>query len=561
MAERVFNFIEKTQQNRVLLDRIISEQRNTQFYSDRDIIDNNDGMYELAHLARLKELREVSKSKKDKTFLDIISRPEIYECIQYIICLLLEQLKINTFVKMKKCRFLPNELHPDILEIMNKCVYLKGGTAYKEYDKYLQSIVGYEMNESTFVPRTDDFDIIVAVDTDSEACFMSFYNIMKRMAIQLSMLLLKIGLLEMGNFHRITSKTLPAVIEKFRDTIGKDSNFETLNDILLLSIRKHNEPGKSNWNYRVSLVIEVEGELHLATIIEVIVSNDNEVYNDINMLLLGNSPSFISKQIAMVNLPTSLLKLAEIKRHYGKDMLTAEYKETYDMLIARMEQENHDYRTKLLYGYENGIMTLPDIESLIKLSLKSLVNRGVISHRTEAYDKCVKDFSRLGYLFTVLLNPIIEPEVYTFIGSTIENIRVLHQLFKYINDIINFCSNIYIGLEIKSIIENLHIMISMVNNNNELHRIDNLIKVELAKLSIYSLYNNTIDRVKNVYNNMIAAKRQELIMGVYNPENAKIFSEFETAMKARKQDEIRLIEAERDGRITALTIDNILAGL
>ena len=40
------------------------------------------------------------------------------------------------------------------------------------------------------------------------------------------------------------------------------------------------------------------------------------------------------------------------------------------------------------------------IHNTIKLSLKSLVNRGVISHRTEAYDKCVKDFSRLGYLYT-----------------------------------------------------------------------------------------------------------------------------------------------------------------
>jgi hypothetical protein len=270
----------------------------------------------------------------------------------------------------------------------------------------------------------------------------------------------------------------------------KDTNFEIFNDLLLLSIRKHTSPGKSNWNYRLSLLIEVEGNLQLSTIIEIIVSHDIEVYDDINMLLLGNSPSFINKELAKKNLPTLLLKLDSIQQEYGKSMITSEYKETYDLLIVRMRKEIHDYTIYSLYRYDNGIITLPDIESLIKLSLKSLINRGFISNKPEAYDKCVKDFSRLGYLFNVLLNPMIEPEVYTFIETTLKRIQVLHQLFKYINEIINYCNNIYIGVEtlISSISNNLHAMIKVVNDDNELHRIDILIKVSRFAMALQEYY-------------------------------------------------------------------------
>jgi hypothetical protein len=311
MAEQIFNFTEKIQQNRILLDRIISEQLKSEHYKNSEIVVGDETVFELSHLARLKGLREISKSKKEKVFLDIISRVDIYECIQFNIYILLEQLKTNQFVKMKKCKFLPNELHPDIHEIMNKCVYLKGGNAYKEYDKYLQSIVGYDINEGMFVPRTDDFDIIVAVDSETVECFMSFQDIIKRMCIQLSKMLL-----EKEIFYRITTKTLPPILAKFKDIMEKDTNFEIFNDLLLLSIRKHTSPGKSNWNYRLSLLIEVEGNLQLSTIIEIIVSHDIEVYDDINMLLLGNSPSFINKELAKKNLPTLLLKLDNILPWY-----------------------------------------------------------------------------------------------------------------------------------------------------------------------------------------------------------------------------------------------------
>jgi len=84
---------------------------------------------------------------------------------------------------------------------------------------------------------------------------------------------------------------------------------------------------------------------------------------------------------------------------------------------------------------------VPDIISLIKLSLLAIINRG---HRLNLYKKCKKDFYRLNYMFKILLpltsiqlNNIL-PISYKDMGAY--NIKNCYSLFQYIINLLPYCS-------------------------------------------------------------------------------------------------------------------------
>ena len=98
--------------------------------------------------------------------------------------------------------------------------------------------------------------------------------------------------------------------------------------------------------------------------------------------------------------------------------------------------------------------TVPDIESLIKLSLRSFINRNIRQLTT----KCMKDFYKMNYLFNILL--VLIDSVNIIIDISRHELERLFNLFKYIAVVINKCSPIFlyyggvsgIELTLKSII-------------------------------------------------------------------------------------------------------------
>jgi len=113
--------------------------------------------------------------------------------------------------------------------------------------------------------------------------------------------------------------------------------------------------------------------------------------------------------------------------------------------------------------------TVPDIESLIKLSLRSFINRNIRQLTT----KCMKDFYKMNYLFNILL--VLIDSVNIIIDISRHELERLFNLFKYIAVVINKCSPIFIqsryggvsGIELtlKSIIDSDDTTILRYHNN------------------------------------------------------------------------------------------------
>ena len=123
--------------------------------------------------------------------------------------------------------------------------------------------------------------------------------------------------------------------------------------------------------------------------------------------------------------------------------------------------------------------TVPDIESLIKLSLRAFINRNIRQLTT----KCMKDFYKMNYLFNILL--LIIDSVNLIIDISRHELERLFNLFKYIAVVINKCSTIFIQTQyggVSGIERILNLMIENSMDDTMILRYHNDVKKQLEFL-------------------------------------------------------------------------------
>ena len=239
-----------------------------------------------------------------------------------------------------------------------------------------------------------------------------------------------------------------------------------LNEKIVLCVYKYIEkPEKINYNYKICLAINHEGITYLEPIVEMIFTYDNS--------------SILIPEPIKIGDPDIL--------HY-----------------------------------------VPDIHTLLQLSLDSYINRGLeyIKITASNKNKCMKDYYKLKYIFnTAPQDDIIEK---------------LYGLFKYITTIINQCNNPYFILQQRGFIymfntininTALHIMLYNITNNIVLDKQHKIIRQELREL--YPNLEAEAERVRLAEEARLEAERVRLA------EEARLEAE-----RVRLAEEARL-EAER----------------
>ena len=109
--------------------------------------------------------------------------------------------------------------------------------------------------------------------------------------------------------------------------------------------------------------------------------------------------------------------------------------------------------------YPDLYLPVPDIDSLLKISLYSLINRGV---NVQHYNKCFKDFLRIYQLLYNLSK--VAPINYPILGYTPDK---YDKLFKYIISIVPHCS-IIIDETDKKQLKNFFDKINIINSGEEM---------------------------------------------------------------------------------------------
>jgi hypothetical protein len=131
---------------------------------------------------------------------------------------------------------------------------------------------------------------------------------------------------------------------------------------------------------------------------------------------------------------------------------------------------------KIIFTYNN--LLIPDIESLLKLSLKGIINRGL---RVNKYKKSTNDYYRLNYIFQSL-NHVFNKQI-IMIGSTKNIINRLYNVFKYIYKIFVHCGFKDVNSSCK--------YINLINNSNILNQyLHDLIESDSVKSNIEKFINN-----------------------------------------------------------------------
>jgi hypothetical protein len=190
----------------------------------------------------------MTRQPNEISFLDIITRPDVYDIIFMnvgdLFNTLLSDGELTSYMK-----WIPS-------------VYLKGGSAYKVFDMYIDSIKHFGFNESMFVPRTDDFDIIIEVKDKNN--FDKFRPFIKGVVEKLS--------IDFASYIPTYFDVLGDINFANYDEIKTDTEHEIIGDKFILSVRKFERDTTSNCAYRVSLK---QGE-YIGTIIEVIVTINSD---------------------------------------------------------------------------------------------------------------------------------------------------------------------------------------------------------------------------------------------------------------------------------------------
>jgi hypothetical protein len=288
LPERDFN--NNIRLNSVLLERMIAEQ---QFVLPKELQleQHHPELYAdmpAAPVLRREAsiIRGITRDPSESAFIDIITSEMLSEILHNNIMMLFTSLSTDMtvlpYIRVKNKLQLPFSLPSDNARTAGSCIYLKGGAAYKEYDKYLRSILNYNIRESNFVPNTDDFDIIVSVN--NIASFNLFRPIITSFAERLAEQINALHIARFSNLHELgnmktrfpSDLTLDATEPvDATEAVGtsEPNGFKIFGNILLLSIRKYDGHPDQNWAFRLSLVID---GTYLGTIVEVIVTMNDK---------------------------------------------------------------------------------------------------------------------------------------------------------------------------------------------------------------------------------------------------------------------------------------------
>ena len=324
-------------------------------------------------------------------------------------------------------------------------IYIYGGAAYRLFDSCitflnLLSTSGHARSSfpvlSEYSSRTNDYDIRICLEPESFGANQENTEAM-----------IKSFLIYIVNTHYKILNHDNYINDTFDDItreniVGKISQYETvvniINNKILISLYKDTRTQKSseNINFRISVGKNIDGILVLEHIVELIFTINENKYHDVNKVI--------------------------------------------DIRISK-------------------IMTfpIPDINSLIYLSLESLVNR---ANRNDIYLKCKKDFFRLNYFFKIInLIPAHTITFYGYIRYT-KNIDI-YDFFKYIVKLHPYCS-IEEGDLTQDYFKN-------VLFQNRIAELLTYIILDLRNPSIYYINLQPVkDEIKSIY---LISKRKELI--------------------------------------------------
>lgn len=302
------------------------------------------------------------------------------------------------------------------------CMYLSGGSAYNIYDMYLRNIYDYDYDINTYIPRTDDYDITISINSkiDLSSPIIVSNNSIENKIIRFAFEFNRAIIASPFNDHFVVPEAVDIQSIAGIKLPRAASLYNLKGAKVILSVGEF----RFNYNYSISLKFSNGRESIILSIIEIIVTKEDIAFNKIN-------------KIKMIELNANRV-------------------------------------------------FVPDIESLIKSQLYAFKNKGLeITYdpikKQKSKEKCVKNYSRLQYLFNIIyvpytLNTILFksaflklsdseqivkfaeiydgenllPEYYSYIQSLKDefyrfldinehNIKTLFYLFIYIARIVNLC--------------------------------------------------------------------------------------------------------------------------
>lgn len=295
-------------------------------------------------------------------------------------------------------------------------LYLKGGSAYNSYYKSLK-LNGMKISDiDKYVPRTVDYDIVATIyNTIDLNMFIDFMNNMCKELIDV----LKENKIfdKFANIDEAHARAQVAINNPANEYINIFENK------IVLSVFKYEKGGiQINYTYKISLALEHEGVIYLDPILELILTHEEDTI-------------------------------------------------LYPFVIP---VNNTIYR-----GVKQHFHYIPQIQELVKLSLKSYINRGLDFNVTKR-NKCMKDYYKLNYIFNIWNLKSRDPLT--------NEISKLYKFFKYITIVTNQCTNLFItkdyssNFPVTSIISSLHSMLLKIYDNKMLFAEHQQIQEQLKQL-------------------------------------------------------------------------------
>ena len=357
-------------------------------------------------------------------------------------------------------------------------LYLKGGSAYNSYYKSLK-LNGMKISDiDKYVPRTVDYDIVATIyNTIDLNMFIDFMNNMCKELIDV----LKENKIfdKFANIDEAHARAQVAINNPANEYINIFENK------IVLSVFKYEKGGiQINYTYKISLALEHEGVIYLDPILELILTHEEDTI-------------------------------------------------LYPFVIP---VNNTIYR-----GVKQHFHYIPQIQELVKLSLKSYINRGLDFNVTKR-NKCMKDYYKLNYIFNIWNLKSRDPLT--------NEISKLYKFFKYITIVTNQCTNLFItkdyssNFPVTSIISSLHSMLLKIYDNKMLfaehQQIQEQLK-QLDKLMIRKMEKEAEELAKQ------EAKRIQMAEEDAMSEQARQIQMAEEAVeKARRIEAERIRMAEED---------------
>jgi hypothetical protein len=348
-----------------------------------------------------------------------------------------------------KCALHKNKFINDITikEIKNiPAIYISGGMAYKIYDDYLlEKFPENDMKIFDYSPRTTDFDITVCIENFGQLRKFNENSIGE----YLHQLLEKYYIVLNKNDYiarnfvdmNIYIETINLLYPLERAPLGQSPKTEQIvgyvQNKLLITVLS--ERGRTN--FRISVGIEdASHTLKLEHIVELIFTTEDLPYKSI-------------KEIKMLDFKPSPTPL---------------------------------------------FMLVPDINSLILLTLTAIVNRGLSKNK---YTKCKKDYLRLKFLFNKL-HSITNAQLIKHIGyiPQVNGIDLMY-IFDYIISIIPHCSRLIPSESISLFFDKFPFiqaikdgLLYIINNINNIEIVDIFTRESRQINELIELYNKQLDK-------------------------------------------------------------------